>query len=70
MTASNVQYISNEQGEVTAVVLPIDLWREITSELETDHLRRSDTMRRRLLEAMRRDEGVPLEQALEKLELE
>jgi PHD/YefM family antitoxin component YafN of YafNO toxin-antitoxin module len=62
-----IEYVSDEHGETTAVLVPIDLWREITSERETAYLLRSETMKRRLLEARRRREGIPLEDVRAKL---
>ena len=68
MAASEaIQYVSDEEGQPTAVLVPIKLWREIASERETAHLLSSKTMKRRLLEAMDRTEGIPLETAREKL---
>jgi hypothetical protein len=62
-----VQYISDEKGNLQGVIVPIELWREILSERETAYLLNSDAMKRRLLEAMQRQAGFPFEQALEKL---
>ena len=62
-----VQYISDDQGNLTGVILPIEQWREIASELETSHLLKSETMKQRLLEAKSRETGIPFEEALEKL---
>jgi len=31
----DIQLVSNEAGELTAVIVPIALWREIASERET-----------------------------------
>jgi PHD/YefM family antitoxin component YafN of YafNO toxin-antitoxin module len=66
MTTTDVQYISDAEGNPTGVIVPIDLWHEITSERETAYLLRSKAMRERLLEARMRVEGVPLEEALAK----
>jgi hypothetical protein len=63
----DIQFISDESGKPTGVIVPIDLWREIASERETAYLLRSETMKRRLLEAMQRTEGIPLEEVREKL---
>jgi hypothetical protein len=49
------------------VIVPIDLWQEIASELETAYLLRSAPMKKRLLDAIQRREGIPVEEALEKL---
>lgn len=66
MTTTDVQYISDAEGNPTGVIVPIDLWHEITSERETVYLLRSKAMRERLLEARTRVEGIPLEEALAK----
>ena len=63
----DIQYVSDETGNPTAVIVPIELWREIESEKETAYLLKSDNMKRRLLEAKERQTGVPFEEALEKL---
>ncbi len=54
MNDPQVQYVSDDQGEVTGVILSIQLWRDILSELETQHLLKSETMRQRLLDARQR----------------
>ena len=62
-----IQYVSDETGNPTAVIVPIELWREIESEKETAYLLKSEEMKRRLLEAKDRQTGIPFEEALEKL---
>ncbi len=62
-----IQYISDEQNKITGVIVPIDLWREIESEKETAYLLKSEKMKKRLLEAKDRKEGIPFDQACEKL---
>ena len=63
----NIQIVSNEAGEPTAVIVPIELWREIASERETAYLLKSETMKQRLLAAARRQDGLSLEAVVEKL---
>ena len=63
----DIQYISDEEGTPTGVIVPIDLWREIASERETAYLLRSETMKRRLLEARERGEGIPFDEVRKKL---
>jgi PHD/YefM family antitoxin component YafN of YafNO toxin-antitoxin module len=65
----DIQIVSNEAGEPTAVIVPIALWKEIASERETAYLLKSETMRQRLQAALERRSGVPLEDALAKLGL-
>jgi len=62
-----IQYVSDESGQPTAVIVPIELWREIESEKETAYLLKSENMKRRLLEAKEPTTGIPFEEALEKL---
>ncbi len=64
---TEVQYVSDADGNPTGVLVPIALWREIESERETAYLLRSETMKRRLLEAKERTHGISLEDACEKL---
>jgi antitoxin YefM len=67
MAESRIQYVSDESGEPTAVIVPISLWRDIESERETAYLLKSETMKRRLLEAKERQQGIPLDDATAKL---
>jgi hypothetical protein len=70
MALSELQYISDEHGDLTGVLVPIALWREMRSELETQHLLKSDTMRRRLLDAMARSGGMPFEEVIATLNID
>ena len=63
----DIQYVTDEQGNPTGVIVPIDLWREIVSEQETAHLLKSVAMRQRLLAALKRQEGIPFDVVREKL---
>ena len=67
MANTEIQIVSNESGEPTAVIVPIELWREIESERETAYLLKSETMKRRLLQATQRREGLSFEAVVEKL---
>ncbi len=62
-----IQYVSDESGQPTAVIVSIELWREIESEKETGYLLKSENMKRRLLEAKERQTGFPFEEARAKL---
>lgn len=64
---SPVQFVSDESGNAVAVIVPIELWREIESERETAYLLKSDTMRTRLLESKNRTEGISLDEVRAKL---
>jgi antitoxin YefM len=67
MAEAEIQYVSKESGEPTAVIVPISVWRDIESERETAHLLKSETMKRRLLEAKERQQGISLDEAVDKL---
>jgi antitoxin YefM len=67
LTTTEIQYISDAEGNPTGVIVPIDLWREIESERETAYLLNSENMKRRLLESKDRSEGITFGEALAKL---
>ncbi len=67
MNQATIQYISDENGNITGVIVPVELWSEIASERETAYLLKSKIMKRRLLEAKNRKNGVPFEVVCEKL---
>jgi antitoxin YefM len=67
MANTEIQIVSSESGEPTAVIVPIELWREIESERETAYLLKSKMMKNRLLQAAQRQEGISFEAAVEKL---
>ena len=69
MSSEDIQIVSNEAGEPTGVIVPIQLWREIASERETAYLLKSDTMKQRLLASAKRQDGLSLEALVEKLGL-
>ena len=67
MSGMDIQIVSNDAGEQTAVIVPISLWREISSERETAYLLKSEAMKQRLLAAKQRQGGLSLDAAVEKL---
>lgn len=62
-----LQYIADENNNITAVIVPIDLWNEIQSEKETAYLLKSGAMKNRLLDAKNRKKGIPFDEACKKL---
>jgi hypothetical protein len=64
---TEIQIVSNEAGDPTAVIVPIELWREIASERETAYLLKPESMKQRLLAAAQRRDGLSFEAAVEKL---
>ena len=67
MANTAIQIVSNEDGQPTAVIVPIELWHEIESERETAYLLKSKNMKTRLLDALNRSEGLSIEAVVEKL---
>ncbi len=67
MSLAEIQYVADEEGNTVAAIVPIELWREIESERETAYLLKSENMKRRLLAAKDRQEGINLDEACEKL---
>jgi len=67
MRGRQIQYITDEHDKLTGVIIPITLWREIQSEKETAYLLKSQSMRKRLLKAKDRKEGIPFDEACEKV---
>jgi antitoxin YefM len=67
MSLAEIQYVADEEGNTVAAIVPIELWREIESERETAYLLKSENMKRRLLAAKDRQEGISLDEACEKL---
>lgn len=67
MSELALQYITDTNGNPTGVIVPIELWKKIESERETAYLLKSKNMKKRLLDAMNRQDGIPLEEAREKL---
>ncbi len=61
MINTDIQYITDENGIPAGVIIPIEMWHEIESLRETDYLLKSKTMKKRLLEAKNRCEGIAFE---------
>ena len=62
-----LQYICDSEGQTVSVVVPIAFWQELMVERETAYLLSSPTMKERLLAARKRQDGLSLESACEKL---
>ncbi len=66
MANTEIQIVSSESGEPTAVIVPIEWWREIASERETAYLLKKATMKDRQLQASQRQTGLSFEAVVEK----
>jgi len=66
MAQLDVEYVLDKRSKPKGVIVPIRLWHEIQSERETAYLLKSPTMKKRLLKAKQRNEGISFEVAREK----
>lgn len=70
-----IQYIVDESGDPTAVVVPIEEWERLLEEVrkaeperdDTRYLLQSETMRKRILEAKERSGGKTWEEVQDAL---
>jgi antitoxin YefM len=60
VNSTGLQYIHDAAGQTVGVIVPIALWQEIESERETAYLLKSEAMRKRLLAAKGRTDGMLL----------
>ena len=67
MPSIPLQYITDNKGKRIGVGLPIEFWRSIFPHDETDKILSSQKMKKRILEAMKRDDGYSLKGVREKL---
>lgn len=67
MNRTDVQYVSDAQGNNIAVIVPIELWQKLSTRDDTDYLLSSEAMKERLLTAKNRQTGISLEEACERL---
>ena len=73
----NIQYITNDTGDTTAVIVPIEEWDAILFKLyqvepernDTEYLLQSETMKKRLIEAKNRSGGMSWEEVKNALDL-
>ena len=62
MEKQNVRYVSDDNGKITDVIVPIGLWKKLgIGQDETEYLLSSESMKNRLLESIRRNEDISLE---------
>ncbi|WP_373480865.1 prevent-host-death protein [Geminocystis sp.] len=68
MNITDVQYVSDAQGNNIAVIVPIELWQKLTTRDDTDYLLilSSKAMKERLLTAKNRQTGISLQEACER----
>lgn len=59
MSEADIQLVTDATRQLTAVIVPIALWKEIASQRETAYLLKSGTMRQPLLQAVERGAECP-----------
>jgi hypothetical protein len=73
----DIQYIVNETGDPTAVVVPIEEWKKLLNKVQeleparddTEYFLQSENMKKRLLEAKERSGGKTWEEVQDALGL-
>lgn len=63
----DVQYVTDNTGKIMNVILPIEYWRKINCEDETEYLLKSQANKDRLLESLNRKEYLTKEEVYERL---
>ena len=58
----DVQYITDNDGLIKNVILPIDFWNRINCEDETEYLLKSQVNKDRLLESLNRNYALSKEE--------
>jgi PHD/YefM family antitoxin component YafN of YafNO toxin-antitoxin module len=61
------QYITDSKGDISSIVLPIEFWRRINCDDETEYLLQSEENKNRLMEALNRKEFITKEDAYARL---
>lgn len=64
---TDIQIVSNEAWEPTAVLVPIEIGRQIAAAQETAYLLSSETMKQRIPAVAQRADGLSLDAVVEKL---
>lgn len=59
-----LKQVVDADGKSVAVVVPIELWREITSALETAYLQDDPVLMERVRNPSAPEQGIPLEQVV------
>ena len=62
----DVQYITDSEGSISSVIIPIEYWNMINCADETEYLLQNEKNRARLIEALNRNESLPKEEAYER----
>lgn len=64
---TDIEYVSNSAGKITSVLVPFDIWEEISSEIESRYFLDNPIMKKRLLQARNRNIKIPKEKAYAEL---
>ncbi len=63
----DLQYVTDNNGIIKNVILPIEYWRRINCEDETDYLLKSQTNKERLIESLSRNNTYSKEEVYARL---
>ena len=68
MNFSELQYLSDHEGSVQAVVVPIDQWHKLNARLETFYITQSPVWYARIREALARGTGISFDESSRQIE--
>ena len=66
---TEIQYVTDNDGNIKNVILPIEYWRRINSDDETEYLLGNQANKDRLLEALTRETSLTKEEVYERIGL-
>jgi PHD/YefM family antitoxin component YafN of YafNO toxin-antitoxin module len=64
--SNDIQYITDSDGVINSVVIPVEIWDKIKYLDETEYLLHSKNNEKRLMEALNRDNYIPKEVVYER----
>src|SRR5690625_580387 len=68
MNYSELQFLSDHEGSVQSVVVPIDLWHQLNARVETFYISQNPVWYARIREAMTRGTGIAFDESLRQIE--
>src|SRR5690625_7833212 len=68
MNYSELQFLSDHEGSVQSVVVPIDLWHQLNARVETFYISQNAVWYARVREAMTRGTGISFDEGRREIE--
>ncbi len=64
---TDFKYITDSKGNINSIVLPIEYWKRINCDDETEFLLQNEANKSRLMESINRKDYIPQKDAYERL---